>query len=135
MTPQRSSVTDPIERFIAALAERDFTTLSGTLAKAAHMRALLPSGLVELAGADEVGAKFAAWFGAAEEFELVRSGGEAFADRLHFFYRLRTRRRGEFPKLVEQHIICTLGDGRINSFDLVCTGFRPDQSWMMHKPR
>ncbi|MGH3626608.1 MAG: hypothetical protein ACRDRL_04095, partial [Sciscionella sp.] len=71
---------------------------------------------------------FASWFGDAEAFELVRSGTETVADRLHVFYRLHVKKPGDVGKTVEQRLLCTLNDGRITAFDLVCTGFRPDEA-------
>ena len=94
MSTQRSSATDPGAGLIAALAERDFRRLAGTLTPAVRMRALIPPGLVELSGAEDAAAKFSAWFGDAEEFELIRSGSDAVADRLHVFYRLRVKKPG-----------------------------------------
>ena len=88
MSTQRSSATDPGTEFIAALAERDFTRLAGTLTPQVRMRALIPPGLVEIFGAEAATAKFESWFGDAEEFGLIRSGSDAVADRLHVFYRL-----------------------------------------------
>ena len=90
------------------------------------MRALIPPGLVELSGAEDAAAKFSAWFGDAEEFELIRWGSDAVADCLHVFYRLRVKKPGNVPKIVEQHLLCELDTDRIDGFDLVCTGFRPD---------
>jgi len=126
MSTQPSSATDPGTGFIAALAERDFARLAGTLTPGVHMRALIPPGLVEISGAEAATAKFELWFGDAEEFGLIRSGSDAVADRLHVFYRLRVTKPGGMPKLVEQHLLCTLDTDRIDGFDLVCTGFRPD---------
>ena len=134
MGTQPSSATEAGKRLIAALAERDFQRLSGTLTGETRMRALLPPGLVEISGAEAAAAKFASWFGDAEELELIRSGSDGFADRLHAFYRLRVRRPGGFPMLVEQHLLCTIDGDRISGLDLVCTGFRPDEGWIMHRP-
>ena len=134
MATQPSSATEPGERFVAALAERDFQQLAGTLAPGARLRALLPSGFVELSSAEGVSAKFASWFGDADEFEVIRSGCDSFSDRLHVFYSLRIRRSGEFAKLVEQHLLCSFESNCITGLDLVCTGFRPDVTWMMHRP-
>ena len=125
MSMQPSSATDPGTGFIAALAARDFSRLAGTLAPEVRMRALIPPGLVEISGAEAAAAKFESWFGDAEEFGLIRSGSDAVADRLHVFYRLRVKNPGNVPKLVEQHVFCTLDTDRINGLDLVCTGFRP----------
>jgi hypothetical protein len=126
MSRQPSSATDPGTGFIAALAERDFTRLAGTLTPEVRMRALIPLGLIEISGAEAATAKFESWFGDVEEFALVRSGSDAVGDRLHVFYRLRVTKPGGVPKLVEQHLLCTLDTDRIDGFDLVCTCFRPD---------
>ena len=90
------------------------------------MRALIPPGPVEVFGAEAAAARFSTWFGGAEEFEIVCSGSDEVADRLHVSYRLRVRRPGDAPKLVEQHLVCALDEGRIANLDLLCTGFRPD---------
>jgi hypothetical protein len=111
---------------VAALAERDFSRLTDALTPDVRMRAVLPSGFVELSGAKAAAAKYSAWFGDAEELELVRSGCEAIADRLHVFYRLRVTKPGNLAKLVEQHLLCVSNGDRITRLDLVCTGFLPD---------
>jgi hypothetical protein len=124
MSTQPSSATDPGAALIAALAERDFSRLAETLTPDVRMRALIPPGLVEVSGAESAAAKFSSWFGNAETFELIRSRSDTVADRQHVFYRLRIKKPGDAPKLVEQHLLCALEGDRINSFDLVCTGFR-----------
>jgi SnoaL-like domain len=124
MSTQPSSATDPGAAFIAALAERDFSRLAETLTPDVRMRALIPPGLVEVSGAESAAAKFSSWFGNAETFELIRSRSDTVADRQHVFYRLRIKKPGDAPKLVEQHLLCALEGDRISSFDLVCTGFR-----------
>jgi hypothetical protein len=126
MSTQPSSATDPGTGFIAALAERDFTRLAGTLTPEVRMRALIPPGFVEISGAEAATAKFESWFGDAEDLGLIRSGSDAVGDRLHVFYRLCVTKPGGAPKLVEQHLLCTLDTDRIDGLDLVCTGFRPD---------
>jgi len=131
---QSSSATDPGTGLITALAARDFSRLAGTLASDVRMRALIPPGFVELSGAEDAVARFAAWFGDAEELELLRSGSDRLSDRLHVSYTLRVTKPGDVPKLVEQHLLCTFDGNRINSLDLVCTGFRPDEeTWLTHR--
>jgi hypothetical protein len=129
-----SPVAHSAADFAGALATRDFERLTAMLAADVRMRALIPPGFVEISGADAAVAKFASWFGDAEEVELIDSGSDGFADRLHVFYRLRVRRPGDFPRLVEQHLLCALDGDRIDSLDLVCAGFRPEGGWMMHRP-
>ena len=126
MSTQPSSATNPGAGLIAALAERDFPRLADTLTPDVRMRALIPPGLVEIAGAEAAAAKFSSWFGDAEEFELISSGSDPVADRVHVFYRLRVRKPGNPAKLVEQHLLCALAGSRVNALDLVCSGFRPD---------
>ena len=126
-TPQ-SSATDLGIGLVTALAERDFARLADTLTRDARMRALIPPGPVEVSGAEAAAAKFSAWFGDLEELELIRSGSETVADRLHVFYRLRVKKPGDVEKIVEQHLFCALDDDRISALDLVCTGFRPDEA-------
>ena len=128
MSTQPSSATDPGTALIAALAERDFPRLADTLTPDVRMRALIPPGPIEVSGAGAAAAKFSSWFGNAEAFELIRSGSDTVADRLHVFYRLRIKKPGDAPKLVEQHLLCALEGDRISSLDLVCTGFRSDDA-------
>jgi hypothetical protein len=127
MSVRPSSATDAGKTLIAALAARDFSRLADSLTPDVRMRALIPPGVVELSGAEAATAKFASWFGDAEELELILSGSDAFADRLHVFYRLRVTKPGNVPKLVEQHLLCAFDGHRIDGLDLVCTGFRPDE--------
>jgi hypothetical protein len=128
MSTQLSSATDLGSGLVTALAERDFLRLAEALTPNVRMRALIPPGPLELSGADTAAAKFSSWFGDAEEFELIRSGIETVADRLHVFYRLRVKKPGDQGKIVEQHLLCALDEGRIAAVDLVCTGFRPDEA-------
>jgi hypothetical protein len=126
MTVQQSSATEVGSALVAALAERDFDRLAGTLAPDVRMRALIPPGPIDLSGSKLAAARFATWFGDSDEFELVRSGSDEIGDRLHVFYRLRVKRRGDPWAVIEQHLICSSDDGRIAALDLVCSGFRPE---------
>ncbi len=83
MTARRSSATDLGAMLVAALTERDFGRLAGTLAPDVRMRALIPSGPVELSGAEPAAARFAFWFGESNGLELVHSGSDEVGDRLH----------------------------------------------------
>jgi hypothetical protein len=121
-----SSATDLGRGLVTALAQREFPRLAETLAPEVRMRALIPPGVVEVSGAEAVAAKFSSWFGAAEEFELVRSGSDTVADRLHVFYQLRVKNHGDLRKIVEQHVLCTFDGDRITALDLLCSGFRPE---------
>ena len=125
---RRTSATELGLRLVEALAERDFARIADALAPGVRMRGLLPSGPLEVCGAAAVAARYSAWFGSAETVELVQSASDEVADRLHVTYRLRVNRPDDGWKIVEQHALCALDDGRITALDLVCTGFRPDPS-------
>ena len=56
MSARRSSATDLGAMLVAAVTERDFGRLAGTLAPDVRMRALIPSGPVELWAACIAGA-------------------------------------------------------------------------------
>jgi|SRR5581483_2061159 len=126
MSAKPQPATDPASALVKALADRDFWGLVGILAPEVRMRALVPSGPVELNGAEAAAARYAAWFGGATNLELVHAGCDEVGDRLHVFYRLRVDRAGDPTRIVEQHLFCALDAGRITALDLVCSGFRPE---------
>jgi hypothetical protein len=121
-----SSIPHPASGLAGALVAGDFDRLTTMLAADVHMRALIPRGPVELSGAVAAAAKFASWFGGSKHLELVRTGSDEVDDRLHVFYRLRVKRSEDPTSIVEQHLFCSLDEGRITALDLVCSGFRPE---------
>jgi hypothetical protein len=134
MSTQPSSASDLGTRLITALARRDFPRLANTLTPDVRMRALIPPSPIEVSGAEAAAAKFSSWFADAEELELVRSGSDTVADRLHVFYRLRLKKPGDLRKIVEQHLLCAFDEDRITALDLVCSGFRPDEAGAHLRP-
>ena len=77
--------------FLEGLAAQDFAGLGAALGAAARLRALLPSGLREWAGAEAIADRFARWFGDTEDFELVEATVGEVGGRLHLHWRLRLR--------------------------------------------
>ena len=115
--------------FLHCLAAQDFAQLGGALAAEARLRALLPSGMREWAGADVIADRFARWFGETEDYELVEATVGEVGGRLHLHWRLRLRaeRLGRGWFTVEQHAYADTGAGdRIAQLDLLCTGYRPE---------
>ncbi len=115
--------------FLQGLADQDFDALVGTLADDARLRALVPKGLREWTGGEEIAAQFARWFGDTEGFELVEATLGEVGGRLQLRWRLRLRaeRLGAGWFTVEQQAYADAGeDGRIDRLDLVCTGYRPE---------
>jgi hypothetical protein len=117
------------DSFLEALAAQDFAQLGGALTPDGRLRALLPGGLREWAGAGAIADRFALWFGDTEEFELVEATVGEVGGRLHLHWRLRLRaeRLGSGWFTVEQQAYAdTDENGRIVGLDLLCTGYRPE---------
>jgi len=117
----------PAGSFLEGLAAQDFAGLGGALAADARLRALLPSGLREWAGAEAIAGRFARWFGDTEDFELMEATVGEVGGRLHLHWRLRLRaeRLGAGWFTVEQQAYAdTDRSGRIAQLDLLCTGYR-----------
>ena len=115
--------------FLQGLADQDFDALVGTLAADARLRALLPKGLREWTGDEEIAGQFARWFGDTGDFELVEATLGEVGGRLQLRWRLRLRaeRLGAGWFTVEQQAYGDAGeDGRLARIDLVCTGYRPE---------
>jgi len=64
------------------------------------------------------------WFGDSTGLRLLDSHSDEVGDRLHVSYRFAGVEEGE-AYLVEQHLFCTVGEGKIMRADLLCSGFRP----------
>ena len=111
-------------RLVGAIAARDREALAACFAADAELRALIPPGLRERAGAVDVSELIASWFADATELELVQSHIETVGDRLHVAYTFRGVEEDE-PFVVEQQLYCETSDGKIMSASLLCSGFRP----------
>ena len=123
-----SVVSAPAGSFLEGLAAQDFAQLGGALAADACLRALLPPGFREWAGAGAIADRFAHWFGDTQDFDLIEATVGEVGGRLHLHWRLRLRaeRLGAGWFTVEQQAYADTADGgRIARLDLLCTGYRP----------
>jgi hypothetical protein len=111
-------------RLVDALAAQDAAALAECFAPAAEFRALTPHGVRERTGAVEASALISRWFGDSTELQLLDSQSAEIGDRLHISYRFAGVEEDE-AYVVEQHLFCTIGDGKIERADLLCSGFRP----------
>jgi hypothetical protein len=119
----------PAGSLVEGLVAQDFAKLGGALAADACLRALLPAGLREWAGAEAIARVFARWFGDTEDFELIEATVGEVGGRLHLHWRLRLRaeRLGAGWFTVEQQAYADTDEsGRIARIDLLCTGYRPE---------
>jgi hypothetical protein len=113
---------------VEALAARDFTRMSECFGPGAIMRALLPPGLVECEGAAQIVGSVRSWFGDAEEFEVLDGTVGEVGGRLHVSWRLRLRPTpwgDDAWHVIEQQTFLQAGE-RIDSIDLLCSGFQPE---------
>ena len=112
---------------LEALATQDFDRLATVLSPDAQLRALLPPGPRQWAGADTIARQFATWFGDTGKFDMVDAAVGEVGGRIHLRWRIRLQaeRRGPGWHVIEQQAYAD-GDeqGRIARLDLLCTGFR-----------
>lgn len=110
--------------FLEALTSRDFEGVEASLDPDIQFRGLLPGGLRELSGAAAVTDQLRSWFEKPDAFEVEEIVAEDIADRLRISYRFRLHDEDGWA-VIEQQAFCHVDDGRIERFDLVCSGFRP----------
>jgi ketosteroid isomerase-like protein len=111
-------------RLVGAVAAQDEAALAECCVPDVEFRALIPPGLRERTGAVEAAALISQWFGDSAARQLLDSHSDEVGDRLHVSYRFAGVEDGE-AYVVEQHLFCTVGDGKIMRADLLCSGFRP----------
>jgi ketosteroid isomerase-like protein len=117
--------------FLEGLAAQDFGRIGNVLTDDVKLRALLPGGLRQWTGPEAIAAAFATWFGDTEDFELLEAAIGEVGGRLHLHWRLRLQaeRLGPGWFTVEQQAYADAGaGGRIGRLDLLCTGYRPENS-------
>jgi hypothetical protein len=130
-----STDTFPVARwsvggvFLEALAARDYQLMTSTLAPNVRFRAMLPPGPMCWEGPVATIEAFSAWFGPAEDFEVVDATVGEVGGRLHLSWRLRLRPApfdiGAGWHIIEQHAFANAADA-IETLDLLCSGFQPE---------
>ena len=117
--------------FLDGLASQNFAMLATAFAPDVRLRALLPGGLREWNGVDDVGRQFERWFGDTHDYELVDATVGEVGGRLQLRWRLRLRaeRLGGGWFTVEQQAYADYGTPcGIVRLDLLCTGYRPEDA-------
>ena len=139
-SPQSGTVLDTVDshdgagwpaagRFLEALALRDFAALASCLHPDLRFRALVPPGPFETAGAEQALSRFRTWFAGDDAFEVVDASIGQVGSRIYLRWRVRMRSASDpgSVRLVEQHAFASAGD-RIESLDLLCSGFQQESS-------
>jgi hypothetical protein len=111
------------ERFLDALAERDFEAVAGCFAPDAHLRAVVPPGVREDDGAEAIAARFARWLG--DTGEVVDSSVGMVQDILRLRYAVREVDPEAGPTVFEQTAYAELADDAITRMRVACSGDRP----------
>jgi hypothetical protein len=117
--------------FLDALAAGDYPRMASALAPTARLQALVPRGVRECSGADEICAAFASWFGDADELQMLDIDAGAVGARLHMHWRIRmsAARLGPGWFVVEQHAYAETDSSRaISDLRLLCSGYCPELS-------
>ncbi|WP_020657521.1 hypothetical protein [Amycolatopsis benzoatilytica] len=131
MTTQlQSSRLAAADALLRALSGQNFARIASTMDTEAQLSALLPHGLREFRGPDEIEAAFTRWFGDLDEFELVEGEIDKVGPRLHLRWRARVRgeRLGAGWFSVEQQAYADDdgADGRFSRMVLLCSGYCPE---------
>jgi hypothetical protein len=116
---------------VEAIIARDFDGVRATLDPDAVMQALVPRGLRQFTGAQQVAAAFAGWFGDATAYEPVDAVIGDIGPRLHMRWRFRVQAEKLGPGwfVVEQQVYAdTDSAGRIVRVRLLCSGYCPESS-------
>ena len=131
--PIMQTVTDEsptCDRFLHALAKRDWEQLEGLLDSKMRFHALVPgpnnSGELRTS-LDRAGAVryLRGWFGGADHFEIKKSEVHRVASRYHFSYLIRLHDEDGW-QVIEQRAYCDIRNGLVEGLDLLCSGFMPD---------
>lgn len=125
--PEVTTQSSVCERFMEALAGRDFPALAGCFSEAAHFRALVPRGPREAHGAEDATRYFQSWFGSYDRIDVLAARTDLIGDRHHLTWRLRVHGDDQ-QRVVEQQAYATVRDEQILELDLLCSGFRTEES-------
>lgn len=126
-TPVATSPAATTQRFLAALARRDFPAVAATLSEDVWMRAMLVREICEAHDAVTTVEALRAWFATAEDFD-VRELEQAAVEgrqRVRWQFVLRPDWAPGTPHRIEQVGYVAVRLGRITRLDVVCTGFHP----------
>lgn len=126
VTATEKEAVSACEAFVAALADRDFEKLEACLQPQVRFRALVPSGLKERSGSAAAAAQLQAWFSEADRMQLLQKDVHPVSQRIHVSYRFREHYSDGETEVIEQHVFCDVREGRIESIDILCSGFLPE---------
>ena len=115
--------------FLDALTRRDFAALQLCLDDEVRFRALVPRGPFELTGSTDAADRFRLWFGGEDYFEVVDASVGQLGSKLYARWRIRMVAADDpdSARVVEQHVFTT-GTDRVETLDLLCSGFHAESA-------
>lgn len=119
-----AGVRGPAAVYLEAIVDRDLARLTRILDGTASMRALIPPGVRQASGADQVASLVLGWFAGAAAVELCDADTAVIGSRTRLRYRLRITGDDQVYD-AEQVAYLTLNGDRIAAADLLCSGFHP----------
>ncbi|MGH2632160.1 MAG: sulfurtransferase TusA family protein [Tepidiformaceae bacterium] len=122
-TPGVATPAQIAETYIDSLQRHDHGRLSSVVAPAVELRALLPRGAEEWHGVEASLTRIWQWFD-AWDLSLLDHAVDDVGGRWSVRFRFDAR-QGDDHRVIEQTLFCTIGDGKIETIDLLCSGFRP----------
>lgn len=120
-----AKATGVAERFLDALAARDFDALAATFAEDARLRGLVPSALREAEGRDAIAQRFRIWNRDGEDYEVLESEVAEMEDVLRIRWQVRGSDPDDGLSTFEQTAYAGIEDDSIAWMNLVCSGTRP----------
>lgn len=113
------------QRFLAAIAVRDYDAIAECFVEGADFRVLTPHELRAHTSAGEAADRYRFWLDDLDDFALVERDVEQVSDRTLIHYRF-TGRDAEKGRRVNDHTgYASIAGDRIVVLTLTCSGFRP----------
>jgi hypothetical protein len=120
-----TQASDVAGRFLDALERRDFVGVADTFAPNGKLRALVPATVREAEGREAIAERFRMWNGEYDEFEVLETSVESFADLLRVRWRIAGIDPQDGSEVYEQTAFVEVGIDGIAVMNLVCSGRRP----------
>lgn len=114
-------MADVVERFLNAVAARDWDGVAACFAPDARLRMQSPGPLRDEQGQEAIGARYRAWFGDLDGFALRERDARRIEDRVRVHYLAAGS-----GKVTDHTGYLALADGRIAWIVMTCSGFRKE---------
>jgi SnoaL-like protein len=111
------------QTYLGALVARDYDQIESLLAEDFRLRDLSPPGFTEVADVADALAGLRANLDRFDSIRLVESDAYQIGGFTYLRVRLQLVHPEVGERMLEQHHLLTIADGRITAIDELCTGF------------